>query len=205
MFNRHGQNVDDIVIQSETGGVSHILSLEWNCSGEVLAILSEGNTAICMWKTSCRSKTKFDTKMPDPCFMVWSRKGSRLTVGNEHGNFLIYNHLTQKKVSILGKNCQRITCGAWGKGNMLALGSEDGTITLSNEVGDTLEHAEVKYSPMELHFSGNDGRNNSGGVSETFLSVGTGRRSLVLCKVGDLDSKIELKFQRIYGAIVCHM
>ncbi len=207
MFDHHGQNVDDIIIPGEAAAAaaSNILHLEWDCNGEVLAILSEGNVAIYMWETSYRRTRRLDTRMPNLSFMAWSRKGSRLVVGNEHGNFLIYNHKTRKKTPGLGKHSHRITCGAWGKGNVLALGSEDGTITLSNEVGDTLDQAEVKCSPTEMHFSGRGGGDNDGMDDDIFLSVGTtGGRSLLLCKVKDLDSKSELTFQRVYGDITCH-
>ncbi len=208
VFDHHGQKVDDVIIPGEAAAAaSNILCLEWDCNGEVLAILSEGNVAIYMWEASHRRTRRLDTKMPNLSFMAWSRKGSRLVVGNEHGNVLIYNHETRKKTRGLGKHPHRISCGAWGKGSMLALGSEDGTITLRNEVGDTLDQAELMCSPAKMHFSGIGGRDDDDGMNDDmFLSVETtGGRSLLLYKVKDLDSKIELTFQRVYGDVTCHM
>ncbi len=199
MFNSLGQSIDDIIIPGEVTP-RIILNLEWNYSGEVLAILPKGNVAIYMWETLSKTTNRLNTKMPDLSFMAWSRNGSKLVVGNKHGNCLIYDLQTQKKAPVLGKHPQRITCGAWGKGNVLALGSEDGTITLSNEVGDTLDQTEVKCSPTEMHFSGRGGKDK-----DIYLSMEAGGRSLFLCKFKDLNSKTELTFQRAYGDITYHM
>ena len=43
-----------------------------------------------------------------------------------------------RKVPILGKHTKKITCGAWNNQNLLALGSEDKTLTVSNSDGDTI-------------------------------------------------------------------
>ncbi len=199
VFDSLGQNIDDIIIPGITSpGV--ILNLEWNYSGEVLAILSKGSVPIYMWELSTKTTNRLDTKIPHLSFMAWSRQGSKLVVGSEHGNCLIYDLQTQKKSPVLGKHPQRITCGAWGKGNLLALGSEDGTITLSNEVGDTLDQTGVKCSPTELHFSGQCGKNK-----DIYLSLKAGGRSIFLCAVKDLNSKIELTFEREYGDIAYHL
>lgn len=43
-----------------------------------------------------------------------------------------------RKMPILGKHTKKIICGAWSAQNLLALGSEDRTITVSNQDGDTI-------------------------------------------------------------------
>lgn len=58
-----------------------------------------------------------------------------------------------RKVPILGKHTKRITCGAWSKQNLLALGSEDRTISISNAEGDTIRQTSIRAEPSEIQFS----------------------------------------------------
>lgn len=39
---------------------------------------------------------------------------------------------------MLGKHTKKITCGCWSTQNLLALGSEDNTLSVSNHEGDTV-------------------------------------------------------------------
>eukprot|EP00061_Rhincodon_typus_P006494 g27193.t1 len=48
-------------------------------------------------------------------------------------------------INISGKHTKRITCGCWSTQNLLALGSEDKTITVSNQEGDTIRQILVVY------------------------------------------------------------
>lgn len=86
-------------------------------------------------------------------FAVWSKTSSLLAVGNAKGNLLLYNHQTQRKVPIVGKHTKKITCGAFNDKNLLALGSEDQTITVSNIDGDTLHAFSVDSSPSDIQFA----------------------------------------------------
>jgi len=54
---------------------------------------------------------------------------------------------------VLGKHTKKITCGAWSKENLLALGSEDKTITVSNQDGDTIKQTTIQGEPADLQFS----------------------------------------------------
>ena len=56
------------------------------------------------------------------------------------GALLVYNHQTQRKTPFIGKHQKKITCGAWSSQNVLVLGAEDNSITVSNSDGDTLSH-----------------------------------------------------------------
>lgn len=39
---------------------------------------------------------------------------------------------------MLGKHTKKITCGCWSAQNLLALGSDDNTLSISNHEGDTI-------------------------------------------------------------------
>ncbi len=58
-----------------------------------------------------------------------------------------------KKQTILGKHSKKITNGIW-RNNTLCLGSEDKTVTLSKEDGDTIEQIPLKAEPERLQFWG---------------------------------------------------
>ena len=58
-----------------------------------------------------------------------------------------------RKIPILGKHTKRITCGAWSKQNLLALGGEDKVLTINNADGDTLRQTSLRADPAEIHFS----------------------------------------------------
>ena len=66
---------------------------------------------------------------------------------------LIITLLISRKIPILGKHTRRITCGAWSNENLLALGSEDKTVTVSNPEGDTVRQTSVRAEPTDIQFS----------------------------------------------------
>lgn len=67
--------------------------------------------------------------------------------------FILFNRAYCRRIPIIGKHSKRITCGAWNTENLLALGSEDRTITISNADGDTLRVISLRSEPAEIQFS----------------------------------------------------
>jgi WD repeat-containing protein 19 len=61
--------------------------------------------------------------------------------------------MSNRKIPIIGKHTKRITCGAWSAQGLLALGSEDKTITVSNAEGDTLRQTALRNEPSNVQFS----------------------------------------------------
>lgn len=53
----------------------------------------------------------------------------------------------------MGKHSKRITCGAWSRDNILALGSEDKTFSLSSEEGDSLRVIQLRDVPSDMCFA----------------------------------------------------
>lgn len=58
-----------------------------------------------------------------------------------------------RRTPIIGKHSKKITCGAWSAENLIALGSEDKTISVSSLEGDTLRVIALRAEPAEIQFS----------------------------------------------------
>lgn len=108
-------------------------------------------------------------------FAVWAKKSATLAIGNSKGNLLLYNHhsskygsaysrwlyasiypiflLPYRKVPVIGKHTKRIICGAFNDKDMLALGSEDQLITVSNPEGDTVYSFSCTGEPSDIRFA----------------------------------------------------
>lgn len=123
-------------------------------------------------------------------------------VGTTKGNISIYNHQTQRRTPILGKHSKRITAGCWSKTNLLALISDDKTMSISNEDGDSLRVVQLTDTPSDLQFAKiRSGRRGD----EDLLSLLLGKRVLFLYNLSEPDAPIELGFQHQYGDINRHV
>jgi len=58
-----------------------------------------------------------------------------------------------RRLPLLGKHSKRITCGCWSEEGLLALGSEDRTLTINNAEGDTHRVVNVRAEPSDIQFS----------------------------------------------------
>lgn len=162
-----------------------VTQLAWDKDGDCLAILQEGQGLVPIWDMQYREVTRLDTALKEPTYMTWSKTGPQLVVGNSRGNVLVYNRQSRKKVSVLGKHPRKITCGCWSqKDNKLALGSDDCTLTVSNEIGDTLEQTELKHAPCEMCFATQKtsaSQRNDPDAPETHISINMGGKSRPPC------------------------
>ena len=60
-------------------------------------------------------------------------------IANDKGHILFHQmYENSDAVPLIGKHSKSIISGAWNLNNEIALASEDRTITLSNNVGDTI-------------------------------------------------------------------
>ena len=194
---RHGDIVDEIPLTTQ----SPVLCLAWDKDGDYLAILQEGNGVVPLWSLSNRRVIPLETNLKDPTFIAWSKTGPQLAVGTAKGNLLIYNKVKKQKIPIVGKHGKKICCGAWSYGsNKLVLGSEDRTLTISNDTGDTLIHTELKHIPLQTFFSNNRGSEmRSGGArvgtEDDTVSANLGGKSLLLFNILDeTQDPMELTF-----------
>eukprot|EP01038_Epipyxis_sp_PR26KG_P006561 gene6561-9018_t len=189
---RHGEIIDEIPMASS----APILALEWDKDGEYLAILQDGNGLVPLWNLSNRRVTQLETNLKDPTFLAWSKIGPQLAIGTAKGSVLIYNKSRKNKVPIVGKHSKKITCGVWSKGfaNKLVLGSDDRTLSISNENGDTLIHTELRNIPLQTHFTKSKFMNgtmlsSSSNNDDDIVSANLNGKSLLLYNI--LDDKID--------------
>ncbi|XP_043827945.1 WD repeat-containing protein 19 isoform X1 [Dromiciops gliroides] len=198
IFDRHGQK------RSEINLPGNCVAMDWDKEGDTLAVVSEKSSSIYLWDANSNKISQLDSGMRDQMsFLLWSKYGAFLAAGTVKGNLLIYNRQTSRKIPVLGKHTKRITCGCWSSENLLALGSEDKMITVSNQEGDTIRQTPVRSEPSDMQFSTmkTDDRNSA---SESTISVVVGKKTLFLFNLNDPDSPIDLEFQQRYGSIVCY-
>lgn len=195
IWDRHGEHYREM----RPGGSTHrIKALDWDRHGETLAVIQESVGVVSLFDVRKRNVTRLETNQKDLSFLKWSNVSELLVVGTSKGNIVVYNQETRKKIPVLGKHPRRITCGAWSKENALALGSDDKTLTLSDENGDTREQTELKDAATEIVF-GTQKENLT-----SHLSVNMGGKSLLLMDLSDPNAPLELAFQKRYGSIVRH-
>ncbi|KAI1887644.1 hypothetical protein AGOR_G00192430 [Albula goreensis] len=198
IFDRHGQKRNELNLPGRC------LAMDWDKDGDTLAVIADKSSSIYLWDANVNKTSQLDSGMRDQMsFILWSKTTSLLAVGTAKGNLLIYNQQTSRKIPVLGKHTKRITCGCWSSHNLLALGSEDRNVTVSNHEGDTIRQTQVRADPADIQFSvmKTDERASPG---ESTVSVVVGRKTLFLFNLNDPDNPIELAFQQRYGSIIAY-
>uniref|UniRef100_A0AAZ3QAW7 Anaphase-promoting complex subunit 4 WD40 domain-containing protein n=1 Tax=Oncorhynchus tshawytscha TaxID=74940 RepID=A0AAZ3QAW7_ONCTS len=198
IFDRHGQRKNELNLPGRCVG------MDWDKDGDILAVISDKSSSVYLWDANVNKTSQIDSGMRDQMsFILWSKAGPLLAVGTNKGNLLIYNQQTSRKIPVLGKHTKRITCGCWSSQNLLALGSEDCSVTISNQEGDTVRQTSVRSDPADVQFSvmKTDERSSPG---ESTVSVAVGKKTLFLFNLNDPDNPIELAFQQRYGHIISY-
>lgn len=80
------------------------------------AILQQGNPIIALWLLASRKLISLDTNFANPSFIKWSITGPQLAIGSTKGNLILYNKITKKKLSFMGKHSGQISSGVWSNG-----------------------------------------------------------------------------------------
>lgn len=202
MFDRRGAQIEEVALKS----TAKVMQLEWDKDGEILAILQQGEGQVMLWRHVEKKLETLEMNSKDPTFLAWSRVGPQLAVGTARGNMMVYNKRTTKKATIMGKHSKKISCGAWHPTeNILALGSEDKTITISNEDGDSLMKADdplrLKSEPSMIAFADVRNDNPNDPNRDKIVSLVLGDQTLLLLSMRDPQKPTELAFQAKYGSI----
>eukprot|EP00592_Proboscia_alata_P010792 CAMPEP_0194365242 /NCGR_PEP_ID=MMETSP0174-20130528/13242_1 /TAXON_ID=216777 /ORGANISM="Proboscia alata, Strain PI-D3" /LENGTH=1418 /DNA_ID=CAMNT_0039139787 /DNA_START=461 /DNA_END=4717 /DNA_ORIENTATION=+ len=150
IVDRQGEKVDEVPAICGSGGDN--VAISWDSCGANLAVLQESNSFVSFWNESSQEVTLFDTNLRDPSFMKWSKFESILAIGTLKGNLLLYNHVTKRRIPIMGKHPGKIVSGVWNSYNQLVLVSEDGSLTVSNVAGDTLNQVNLTNTLSEISF-----------------------------------------------------
>ncbi len=180
----------------------------WDKDGDLLAAITDKSSNLLVWDANTRRSQWIDSGIRDPLnVLIWSKSGPNLAIGSYRGNLMLYNHRTSRKVPVLGKHSKAITCGAWSESSLLALGSEDRTLSISNNEGDTIRVATLRAEPSDLQFSEmkqDEKTTFPGGGKENTVSAIVGGKTLYLFNLYDPDNPIELAFQSRYGTIMAY-
>ncbi|KAG5897933.1 hypothetical protein JTB14_014047 [Gonioctena quinquepunctata] len=194
IFDRYGEIQDRIRLPGLCTGLS------WDSDGDILAITCQ-SPQLTLWDANTNKKSVIDVGLKDTMScIIWAKETQILAVGTSKGNVSIYNHNTSKRTPILGKHTKKITCGAFNSENLLALGSDDKSLSISNVDGDTLRVVNLRAEPSEIHFSEMKTDERVGG--ENTISLLVGKKTLYLYSLLDPENPIELAFQPHYGTIV---
>ena len=134
--------------------VSICTGFGWDFEGSNLGIIAENSSDLTLWNSKNLKIQKVETGLKELLtFLAWGKSGVFLAIGTAKGNVLLYNQKAGRKVPILGKHSKKITCGAWSSDNLLALGSEDRTLSVSTFEGDKVHSASLRSEPSQIQFS----------------------------------------------------
>ncbi|KAK2918993.1 WD repeat-containing protein 19 [Channa argus] len=198
IFDRHGHKVTELNLPGRCVG------MDWDKDGDILVVIAAKSSSIYLWDASVNKTSQIDSGMRDQMSLIlWSKTGPLLAVGTVKGNLLIYNQQTSRKIPVLGKHTKKITCGCWSSQNLLALGSDDNTLSISSHEGDTIRQITLRGEPAEMYFSvmKTDERSSQG---ENTVSVSVGKKILMIFNINDPENGIRLTFEHHYGNIVSH-
>ncbi|VDM26934.1 unnamed protein product [Toxocara canis] len=113
--------------------------------------------------------------------------------------------LMKRKIPVLGKHQRAITCGAFSDSDLLALGADDASITVSNMEGDSIYSFTCNSDPSMIKFNDLRRPADKGAKSDTMLSAVLGKKILMLVSLSDSENPINLQFQARYGDIVSYV
>ncbi|XP_017073272.1 WD repeat-containing protein 19 isoform X2 [Drosophila eugracilis] len=198
LYNRQGQLLQRIILSGLCSGFA------WDQEGDLLGIITSGSPNITLWDYDTQEKISVETGLRDPLTCIlWSKQQQLLAVGTGRGNLAIYNHRSGKRSTpVLGKHSKRITCGAWSAQNLLALGSEDKSFSLSNEDGDTVRVVQLRDAPTDMYFA--EMANDERIAGDNAISMIIGKRTLFLYYLPEPENPTELGFQSRYGSLMQH-
>ncbi|XP_014256519.1 WD repeat-containing protein 19 [Cimex lectularius] len=197
IFNRQGKVHERIKLPGQCTGFG------WDCDGDLLGLICDGSFSILFWDSNTGKKFPIDTGLRDSLTVIsWALNEPIVAVGSARGNLAIYNHRTSKRIPVLGKHSKRIVTAAWGSTNVLALGSEDRTISINNSDGDTLKMFQLSADPSALQFTQFQSDDRSS--PDTMVSLIVGKKMLLIYNLQEPDDPIKLAFEPVYGNIVAY-
>uniref|UniRef100_A0A0N4ZH00 ANAPC4_WD40 domain-containing protein n=1 Tax=Parastrongyloides trichosuri TaxID=131310 RepID=A0A0N4ZH00_PARTI len=209
IYDKSGKIIDEFSLEGGTN------NLEWDKSGNILALTTINSPFITLWDLSSRKVDRLDCSIgskENPSFICWSDEHPLLAIGNNRGNLLLYDHQTSKKISIFGKHQRAIISGCFTEDNLLALSSEDSSISISNVDGENLACL-ICNSPVEMVKSHkfkklrdeSKPKNADESEYEMYISGVISSKTIILINSNDLENPINLQFQQKYGDISSYL
>ena len=143
IVDRQGKTVHQFALQGNTP----CIGLEWDHTGEVLAVMQDRQSTVTLYSTHTKKVDNLETQIKDLTFMKWSRIGPQLAFGSAKGQMLIYNRETMQKVPIMGIHSKKIVSGAWNSRNKLACIGEDKVLSITDADGSSSNQIPLKGWP----------------------------------------------------------
>lgn len=200
IYSRHGEPVEQINL------FGSCLAIAWDGEGDLLAIVTDKSTAILLWNSVTRAVVHVDTGLKETfTLLCWSKMmRSTLMVGGVRGSILIYNHQTARKLPLIGKHSKKIVSGAWSDSNLIALVSDDRTLSISEAEGETItvKHLKGEGSDVQFVHSYFDEKVNSS--EHNTVAVVVNKKVLLMILLADLDRNVVCSFQEWYGSILSY-
>eukprot|EP00736_Rhodelphis_marinus_P010453 Rmarinus@m.5781 len=204
IFDRYGSHVCSYALKGPCGG------MVWDKDGALLAVLQGGDSGVVpLFDANTKKWDVIETGWKEVSFISWSKVGPQLAVGTKKGNLLVYNKQEKQSYSIVGKHSKAITTGCWSADNVLILGSEDKTLSLSDHEGNKIDVIPLKYVPTDVKVADQkiDSSRKPGlgqASSDQTISLTLNQKTLYIINRNDKANPVELQFQPNYGDIVSY-
>lgn len=195
--------------------------LEWHKDGDFLAVVGGQAPHVTLYTMSTKESNEVDLGLASkwvnylqknnhtstreiiltfqncresPTFCIWSDSSPVLVVATNRGNVFFLNVLTSRKTPVMGKHQRAITTGAFNSEGLLALGSEDATITISNPQGDTVNSFGCNTEPESIYYIPiyDDYEKD---LKEYFVASVLNKKTLMIASALATDAPVNLQFQ----------
>lgn len=152
-----------------------------------------------IWDAASKKVTRLDSGFREQLSLVcWAKQGQLLAAASCKGNVLIYDPSAHRKLPLPGKQSRRISGGCWSRQNLLALLSDDGTITVSNKEGETMLQTGVRGDGALMQFNflrlESESAASMSASNENCISLVLNRKILLLLNIHDSEVPVTISF-----------
>jgi len=174
-----------------------IIALEWSCFGTYLALLQANSDQILLYNVKLKTSVVLRMDVREITLIRWADHSERLAIGTARGDVVFYFPKSKNRQFVDNKHRKRVTCGTWSGDGKFAFASDEKAITIAREDGKIFAHFKVKFKVVSLHFNRLLSR-------QPLLCASLENKTLLLYKLQDAETCIELQFCPKYGPIVLY-
>eukprot|EP00672_Neobodo_designis_P023740 CAMPEP_0174834780 /NCGR_PEP_ID=MMETSP1114-20130205/5042_1 /TAXON_ID=312471 /ORGANISM="Neobodo designis, Strain CCAP 1951/1" /LENGTH=1382 /DNA_ID=CAMNT_0016068709 /DNA_START=126 /DNA_END=4274 /DNA_ORIENTATION=- len=196
IYTRQGELKHTVNLPEKTA----VIDMHWDHEGSTLAVVQAQTQSVVLFDMATHKVDTLNTAMKaDVVLARWAHSLPILCVGNAKGGVLMYNRETFKKTPIVGKHSKKILSMSWNRRNQVAMSSEDKTLSVSDEEGQTIDSVNIKGDPLELKWADRKSDDRKQGSVDGTVSMTNGGKTLILFAPETKDSLVELAFNKKYG------
>ena len=199
IYTRQGELKHTVNLPEKTA----VVDMHWDHEGSTLAVIQATSQSVTLFDTATNKMDTVATAMKaDVCIIRWAASLPVLAVGNAKGGVLMYNRETFKKIPIVGKHSKKIISMSWNRRNQVAMSSDDKTLSVSDDTGQTIDSVNIKGDPLELKWADRKSDDRKVGNVDGTVSMTNSGKTLILFAPETKDSLVELAFNKKYGNLV---